>query len=278
VADHIELNRSNWDERVSAHVASPDYAVDRLVSEPDFISGVVAFDRPRLGDVAGLRGVHLQCHIGTDTVSLAKLGARMTGLDFSAPAIEAAQRLAADCGLDADFVHAEFHDAPSVLEPGSFDLVYTGIGSLCWLPRIDAWADVVTALLKPGGRLFVREGHPMLWTIDERTETTGSLTLPVEFHYFETAGGLQWTEEGTYVHTDRAFKHNTTISFNHGLGEIFTALLDRGMTITQFVEHDSVPWEAIDGQMTRDEHGEWRLNDRPERLPLSYTLQAIKAP
>ncbi|MEI2701736.1 MAG: class I SAM-dependent methyltransferase [Baekduia sp.] len=274
--DHLELNRSNWDERVAAHYASPDYAVERLIAEPDFISGVVAFDRPRLGDIAGMRGIHLQCHIGTDTVSLAKLGARMTGLDFSAPAIDAARRLAGECSHETDFVCAEFHDALEVLEPGAFDLVYTGVGALCWLPRIDAWAEVATRLLKPGGRLFVREGHPMLWTIDERIETTGGLTLPVEFHYFETEGGLRWTEAGTYVETDHDFEHQTTISFNHGLGEIFTALLDRGMTLTQFVEHDSIPWDGIPGQMTRDEHGEWRLNDRPERLPMSYTLTAVK--
>ncbi len=274
--EHLSLNRASWDEKVPAHVASPDYAVQRLTGDAEALSGVVAFDQPLLGEISGLRGVHLQCHIGTDTVSLAKLGTRMTGLDFSQPAVDAARELAAACGQETDFVCAEFHDATKVLTPGSFDLVYTGIGALCWLPKIDAWAEIVAALLAPGGRLFLREGHPMLWTIDERFGERGELILPVEFHYFETDGGMRWTEEGTYVETDAEFQNNTTISFNHGIGEIVTALLNQGLQITGLVEHRSVPWEALPGQMTLGELGEWHLTDRPERLPLSYTLQARK--
>jgi hypothetical protein len=105
--DYREVNRANWDERVPAHVGSADYAVSRFVSDPSFISDVVRFDVPLLGDIAGLRGVHLQCHIGTDTVSLARLGASMTGLDFSAPAVSAARKLASSSGVSAAFVQAD---------------------------------------------------------------------------------------------------------------------------------------------------------------------------
>ena len=123
----------------------------------------------------------------------------------------------------------------------------------------------------------MREGHPMLWTIDERFGERGENVLPVEFHYFETDGGLEWTEEGTYVPTDAEFEHNTTVSFNHGMGEIVTALLATGLEITGLVEHRSVPWEALPGQMEHSpDDDEWRLIERPERLPLSYTLQARK--
>jgi SAM-dependent methyltransferase len=272
------LNRACWDERVPAHAASPDYAVAEFVRDPNFLSGVVRFDLPRLGDIAGLRGVHLQCHIGTDTLSLARLGARMTGLDFSLPAIEQARRMIASAApgpqpVEVDFVHADLYDAAKVLGAGRFDLVFTGIGALCWLPSISRWADLVVELLVPGGRLFLREGHPMLWALDDVGEDG---LLRVEYPYVEREEPLVWTGDGTYVTTDAEFTHTTTHEWNHGLGEIVTALLERGMTLTGLVEHDSVPWPAFPGHMETLDGGEYRLADRPWRLPHSYTLQAVK--
>ena len=272
--DYLTQNRLAWDDRAPAHAASPDYAVEQFVADPHYLSYVVQFDRPRLGDVSGARGVHLQCHIGTDTVSLARLGARMTGLDFSAPALGEARRLAERLGLDVTFVQSEVYAALDVLEPAAYDLVYTGVGALCWLPDIRRWAAVVAALLRPGGRLFVREGHPMLWaTADPRPD--GLLTL--EHPYFEQHEPTVWDEPGTYVETDVTFAHNRMHEWNHGLGEIVTALLDNGLRLTQLVEHDSVPWEALPGMMTKVDENEWRLTDRPWRLAHSYTLQAVKA-
>jgi SAM-dependent methyltransferase len=270
--DYRSINRANWDERAPAHAASPGYAVEQFANDPSFLSHVVRFDLPRLPDISGMRGVHLQCHIGTDTVSLARLGARMTGLDFSPTAIAEARRISDLAGADVDFVEADLHEAPDVLPNAAFDLVFTGIGALCWLPDIRRWARVVATLLRPGGRLFIREGHPILWAIDERHVES----LVVGFPYFETAGAVVWEEPGTYVPTDVEFAHNVTHTWNHGLGEIITALLDEGLELGQLVEHDSVPWEALPGQMQRDELDEWRLRDGRERLPLSYTLQAVK--
>ena len=273
MSDSIEVNRANWDERVPAHVASPNYSFARFADDPEFLSGVVRFDLPRLGDVAGLDGVHLQCHIGTDTISLARLGASVTGLDFSEPAIEQARLLAEAAGVDAEFVVSELYQAPEALGRGRFDLVYTGIGALCWLPDIHRWGQVVADVLRPGGRLFIREGHPVLWSIDER-RTDGLLAL--EFPYFEQAEPLVWDEGGTYVETDHVFETTVTHSWNHGLGEIVTALLDAGMELTMLEEHRSVHWDALPGQMEKVDGDELRLKDRPERLPLTYTLQARK--
>jgi SAM-dependent methyltransferase len=271
VDDSLELNRANWDERVPAHAASPTYAVARYAEDPSFLSGVVRFDLPRLGDVAGLDGVHLQCHIGTDTVSLARLGARMTGLDFSEPAIEQARLLAREAGVEAEFVVAELYDAPEAVGRGRFDLVYTGTGALCWLPDIHRWGQVVGDLLRPGGRLFIREGHPVLWALsDARPDGL----LVVEHPYFEHAEPLVDDDGGTYVETDAVFETTITHSWNHSLGEIVTALLDAGMEVTMLEEHETVHWDALPGWMERDPDGEWRLKDRPERLPLTYTLQA----
>lgn len=273
VTDYRAVNRANWDERAPAHAASPGYALDRFLADPDHLSKVVRFDLPRLGDVAGLRGVHLQCHIGTDTISLHRLGARMTGLDFSGASLEQARRLAAATNANVDFVESDVYDAPAALGEGGFDLVYTGVGALCWLPDIRRWARVVSALLRPGGRLFLREGHPMLWALADSREDG---LLVVEYPYFERPEPMVWDEPGTYVETDVAFQHNVTHEWNHGLGEIFTALLDEGFDLTMLEEHDSAPWNALPGQTVSDEHGEWRLANRPWRLAQTYTLQARK--
>jgi SAM-dependent methyltransferase len=271
--DSFAINRANWDERAPAHAKSPDYGASRFAADPAYLSEVVRFDLPRLGDLTGLRGVHLQCHIGTDTISLARLGARMTGLDFSPAAVVEARAIAQAAGAEVDFVESDVYAAPEVLGHGEFDLVFTGIGALCWLPDIRRWAGVVTALLKPGGRLFLREGHPMLWAMHEDTADG----LRVAYPYFQTEQPLIFDEAETYVQTDAQFQHTITHSWNHGLGEVVTALLDERMRLTMLVEHDSVPWKALNDGMAADEHGEWRLVKDRDRLPMTYTLQAVKA-
>jgi SAM-dependent methyltransferase len=267
------VNRAHWNERAPAHAASGDYGFNRFASDPDYLSGVVTFDLPRLGPVAGLRGVHLQCHIGTDTISLARLGARMSGLDFSPASLAEARRLAAIARAEVDFHEADVYLADQVLGRGLFDLVFTGIGALCWLPDIRRWAEVVAALLRPGGTLFLREGHPMLFTL---AEVGPDGRLVVEDPYFERDEPTAVVRQGTYVKTPTEFSQNVTYQWNHGLGEVVTALLDQGMELTALCEHDSIPWEALPGQMERIELGEWRLRQRPFRLPLTYTLKAVK--
>jgi SAM-dependent methyltransferase len=272
MTDYRDLNRANWDDRAPAHAASADYGIDRFVTDPAHLSGIVRFDQPRLGDIRGLVGVHLQCHIGTDTISLSRLGARMTGLDFSSASLREARGLAQRAGDDVDFVEADVYDAADVLGEGAFGLVFTGIGALNWLPDIRRWADVVARLLTPGGRLFLREAHPVLWALADARED-GLLVL--QHPYFERAEPFVSDEPGTYVETDAEFTHTLTHEWNHGLGEIVSALLDNGLELTQLVEHDTVPYEALPGQMELD-GGEWRLADAPWRMPLSYTLQATK--
>ncbi len=271
MADYRDVNGAFWDDRVAAHAASPSYAVSRFVGDPSYLSEVVRFDLPWLGDIAGLDTVHLQCHIGTDTVSLGRLGARITGLDLSAPAIDQARGFAAAAGVEATFVRAELYEAVEALGRERFDLVYTGVGALGWLPDIRRWAQVVAALLRPGGRLHIREGHPVLWSL---ADTRPDALLVLDHPYFEQAEPSVWDEQGTYVETDEVFTENVRNEWNHGLGEIVTALLDAGMELTLLTEHQSVPWDAIPGQMHDIGGGEMQLKDRPERLPHSYTLQA----
>ena len=271
VTDYLVVNRANWDDRVPTHLASDYYSVQRYLAEPDFISDVVRFDLPRLGDVCGLRGAHLQCHIGTDTVSLARLGASMTGLDFSGAAVEAAQTLASNTKADATFVQSDVYLAAEVLGAGEFDLVYTGVGSLSWLPDICRWGSVIADLLRPGGRLFIREDHPVLLSAKVRD---GLITL--ERPYFEQAEPNIGKSGATYAGADAKLAHTVTQWWNHGIGQILTSLLDAGLRITEFTEHDSVPWYALPGAMEPIGEGKYRLTDNPQRLPHTYTLQAVK--
>src|ERR1700722_4557499 len=252
---YLSDNRANWDERAPAHAASPDYGVQQFIADPGHLSRVVTFDRLRLGELTGQRAVHLQCHIGTDTISLARLGATVTGLDFSPASVAQARDLAERTGTPARFAVSDVYAAADVLGRAEFDLVYTGIGALCWLPSVRRWAEVVAALLAPGGRLFLREGHPVMWALEyERADKL----LVLDYPYFEHEQPLVEEIPGTYVETDATFEHCTTHTWNHGLAEIVTAVLDAGLEVTGLVEHDSVPWEPLVGQMHRDELGEWR--------------------
>lgn len=271
-SDYRTINHANWESRVPAHAASAAYGLHRFVDDPTHLSDVVRFDRPRLGEIADVDVVHLQCHIGTDTISLARLGGRVTGLDFSRSALEVARRLASDAGPEVEYVEADVYDAVDALGRDRFDLVYTGIGALCWLPSVDRWALVVAELMRPGGELFIREGHPVLWALDDPRPDH----LPVlAFPYFETAG-VRFSEPETYVDHAEELASPDIVHFNHGLAEIFNALWSAGLEITLFEEHTSVPWNAMGGAMGDIGGGEYQLIDRPERLPCSYTLRATK--
>ena len=286
-ADYLAINRANWDSRAPIH--AQNYGIERLLEDPTALSQVVTFDVPRLGDIAGLDVVHLQCHIGTDTLSLHRLGGHVTGLDLSPASLAEARKLAEQAGANIDYVESDVYSAPEALGGRQFDLVYTGIGAIGWLPDIRRWAGVVSAVLRPGGRLFIREGHPVLWAsvvvplgadpIDRAQQPSitgaGRETVALELPYFEQEQGMAWHEEATYAGTDLVACPDT-LEWNHGLGEIITALLDAGLQLTSLTEHDSVPYAALPGLMDFDEAtGEYRLSDRPERLPASYTLTAV---
>ena len=239
------------------HAKSPNADYLKLLNDPNHLSDVARFDIPLLPDVAGLDIVHLQCHIGTDTISLARRGAKsVVGLDFSPASLKEAQRLADNAagGEKLSFVEASTYDALTVLSPASFDLVFTGIGALCWLPDIRQWAQVVASLLKPSGRLFIREAHPILWTLDE----TVTDRLHIRYPYFERAEPLTFENEGTYMalaDPNKTFALTKTLEWNHGMGEIVQSLLDEDMMITGLVEHTSLPWDALPGQMVGSANG-----------------------
>ena len=162
-----ELNRAMWNERVPLHRRS------RLYDLPGFKAGALSLSAHEIADLGDVRDrdlVHLQCHFGKDTLSWARLGARVTGLDFSEPAVTAAEELAREISVDARFVIADIYDAPAALDGRRFDIVYTGVGALCWLPDMERWAKVVFDLLRPGGQLYLFEFHPLRWIFGENAD------------------------------------------------------------------------------------------------------------
>lgn len=276
IDDHRLKNLRSWEDRVPVHAASQSYDLPGLAAEPTRLSGVVARDRDRIGDLTGKDVLHLQCHIGTDTLSLMRLGAASaTGLDFSPSALAVARDLAAAAGVAIAYVESEVYDASAALGGRTFDLVYSGTGAINWLPDIRGWARVVASLLRPGGVLHLHEGHPVLWTIDhERTDDL----LVMRFPYFETVTPIESDQPGTYTDGDASgIAHTAVVEWNHGLGEIVQAVIDAGLTVTLLHELTYCDWVALPAVMERiDTDGESRLRAQPERLPLTYTLRAQK--
>ena len=215
MADYTAANRANWDDRVPIHVASKFYDVGRWLQERP---GPRAWELEVLGEVVGLDVVHLQCHFGLDTLALANAGARVTGVDFSAAAIAQARSLATQAGLAdrARFVQADVLQAASVLQPEQFDLVYVSLGALCWLPSVTRWASQVAALLRPGGRLYLHDGHPLAWALADDD-------LRIEHSCFEEEEPFVDDLDVTYTDGEGRLANTRAYEWNHSIGEIVTA-------------------------------------------------------
>ncbi|MFI5527385.1 class I SAM-dependent methyltransferase [Kitasatospora sp. NPDC051853] len=245
-----EANRANWDERVPVHLAGPFYDVPGFVAGRDTLH---AFEPAEVGDVQGRTLLHLQCHIGLDTLSWARRGATVTGLDFSAPAVEVARGLAAEIGAgDAEFVTADVYEAVEALGGRTFDTVYTGYGALCWLPDLDRWARTAAALVRPGGFVYLAEFHPFADLLGEDGRT-------VEGDYF-LHGPTVVDEPGGYADPESSSAATLRYQWTHGVGQVVSALVAAGLRVEFLHEHDD---------------GHFRLPPR-RGVPLIYTVRASK--
>ncbi|MEQ8842172.1 MAG: class I SAM-dependent methyltransferase [Acidimicrobiales bacterium] len=255
-----EVNRAWWEERAPIHEASQFYR--------DGLGGLRDFEWEDLGSVDGLRVIHPQCHIGTDTLSLARAGAEVVGLDFSAGATAAAGRLAEAAGLAdrAEWITSDVHDAPESVGGRTFDLVYTGQGALCWLPDMDRWADVMWRLCRPGGRLYVSEFHPVQDILE--VETTR-----FERSYFGDGTGDRFDDEiGSYADPDAVTTNNSIIDFVHGLAEVVQALLTVGFVLERFREFPFCVYPRWDFLEEREERMWFMPANRPQ-IPMMYSLR-----
>lgn len=265
-------NLAGWENRVDIHVGPKGYDIEGLLSDPQRLSATVRNDQPLLGLLTGLDVVHLQCHLGTDTLSLARLGAKsVTGLDFSPKAIAHCERLFERAGIAGRFVQADVFDAAQALG-GDFDFVYASVGAINWIPSMAQWMRVAAALLRAGGTLYLRDVHPMAMVIDPDSDTELRLRYP----YGETEAPVTMDSNQTYIGDGTPLIHTRTHEWSHGIAEIVQAAIDAGLQITALREHYFADWRAF-ASMVQVESGKFVLPDRPERLPLLFTLIARKA-
>lgn len=268
-ADWRDANRAMWDERVPIHYGSDFYDLDSFRAGKDALR---AFELAEVGDVTGRSLLHLQCHIGLDTLSWARHGAaQVVGLDFSEPAVETARSLAQEIGLPPDraaFVAADVYDAAEAVPDSSYDIVYTGIGALNWLPDIDRWAETATSLVAPGGFLYLAEFHPLTDCLDDATGER------IVHDYFSRDA---WVDEtpGTYADFDAPTVHNRSVEWQHPVGSVVSALAAAGLRIEFLHEHDTSLFARFP-VLERHPDGGYRFPAERPRIPLMYSIKATR--
>jgi 2-polyprenyl-3-methyl-5-hydroxy-6-metoxy-1,4-benzoquinol methylase len=260
-------NLLTWDERAAVHFrdATGFYSIERLRKGEETLFPIEASE---IGDVAGKRLAHLQCHIGVDTLSLARRGALVTGLDFSSVAVEAARKLAAETNLPAQFVQADVYDAASAMQ-GPYDIVYVTWGSLNWLPDIWRWARVVSDLLSPGGYLYLAEQHP---SISIMKEIGGEL---VPCFGWRTSANRPVISDLQASYTGEKLRNSRMHEWEHPLSDVIGALLAAGLRLDFFHEHEALPWPRFQMMEPMDDHL-YRLPDWYVPMPLAFSLRAVK--
>ncbi len=271
--DWRSVNLANWDERVAVHLGPRGYDLSTLREGRRRLN---AIEEAELPQVVGKRLLHLQCHFGADTLTLAQRGASVVGLDFSTEAITVARSLASELGLDEDrarFVQADLYDAVAAIgEPAGFDIVFVTWGALCWLPDIAGWARIVAHFLKPGGSLYLAEGHPVAMVLDDAAplpDGNPGLYVP----YFHTAP-MVFDDASDYVDSEARLRNSITCQWIHPLASVVTSLIAAGLRLDWLHEHDAVTWQMFKCLI----EGPDGLHRWPEKpwLPLAYSLMATK--
>ena len=260
--DYLEVNRQTWNEKTKTHLSSDFY------DQKNFLKGKSSLNQIELdllGDVKGKSILHLQCHFGQDSISLSRMGAQVTGIDFSDTAIVEAKKVAADLGTDTSFVCCDVYSLPENLR-GHFDIVFTSYGTIGWLPDIDKWASVVSHFLRPGGSFIMAEFHPAVWMFDNDFNE-------IQYRYFKDEPILE-TESGTYAEKEAPIR-TKTITWNHALSEVLTALTNQGISISQFREFDYSPYNIFP-EMEEFEPGKYRMKKFGNKLPLVYAVAGKK--
>jgi SAM-dependent methyltransferase len=275
--EELDLNRRHWDEATAIHTRGNVYGVD------DFKAGLCRLHRieiEEVGDVQGKRLLHLQCHFGLDTLSWARRGAQVTGVDFSSDAIAYARKLAGEVGVAGDFVCSNLYDLRGALDaPGAFDIVFTSYGVLNWLPDLGPWAELVAHYLKPRGFFYIVEAHPTarMFPIEEDMPKAGSFR-PF-FPYFHDPQGIRFPAGADYA--DASARHTIDEhEWQHSLGEVVSALAAHGLRVEFLHEYPFCAWEVVAGcrevvEKFSDSHAYLRRPDEPQ-LPLMFSLKASK--
>jgi 2-polyprenyl-3-methyl-5-hydroxy-6-metoxy-1,4-benzoquinol methylase len=260
--NYIAINRQSWNNRTDAHVNSAFYDV------PAFKLGKSSLNEIELrllGDVKGKRILHLQCHFGQDSISLSRLGAEVTGVDFSDKAIEMARQLAAETSTNTQFACCDIYDLPAQLHE-QFDIVFTSYGTIGWLPDLNKWASIVSHYLKPGGSFVFAEFHPVVWMFDDNFESMS--------YTYSNTGAIIETESGTYADKDAPITQQY-VMWNHGLGEVINNLVNNGLVICSLDEYDYSPYNCF-GNTIEFEPKKFRIKHLGNKIPMVYSILARK--
>lgn len=261
--DYISINKTNWNKRAEAHFTSDFYNVDEFLNGASILNNI---ELEFLGDINGKTILHLQCHFGLDSLSLARMGAKVVGVDFSDSAIKKAKELQAQTNLDAEFICCNIYDLPNHLDQ-TFDIVFTSYGTIGWLEDIDLWGQLVQRYLKPTGYFVFAEFHPFIWTFDNDMQA-------LTYDYFKGAPIVE-TSEGSYADTNKEHVYES-INWNYSLSEVFNSLKSAGMQLTDFQKYDYSPYNCF-SNLIEISTQKYRFKHIPIRIPMVYALRAIPA-
>ena len=262
LSDYINVNKETWNKKTAIHIESDFYNNEEFLKGK---SSLNSFEMDLLGDVSHKKILHLQCHFGQDTLSLARLGAKVTGIDFSDQAIEKAKEYSKQLDLDTTFICCDVYDTPNHLDE-KFDIVFTSYGTIGWLPDMDKWASVVAHFLKPGGKFVFVEFHPVVWMFDNDFKE-------VFYSYFKSEPIIE-EELGTYADKNASLKQKT-ISWNHSISEVVNALIQKDLTINSINEYDYSPYNCLN-EMEEYETGKFRIKTFGNKIPMVYSIMATK--
>ena len=260
--DYFETNRGLWNGWAKINVGSEFYDLEGFKSGK---TSLQAIELEELGDVSGKSLLHLQCHFGLDTMSWARKGANVTGVDLSDEAILLARSISEELGIDARFVNSNIYDLPKVLDE-QFDIVFTSYGALCWLPDLKKWAELIKRYLKSGGVFYMADFHPFIAVLDDEGDQ-------IENSYFYSAVPSSYEEKGNYSDPEADFQH-TAYYWQHPIADIITALISAGLTLEFLHEFPFSPY-ACDPFTKEIEPGRYELEKHPNTIPLIYSIRAI---
>lgn len=260
--NYIEINRQTWNNKVDSHLKSEFYNIQNFIKGKTSLNSI---ELELLGDIKGKTVLHLQCHFGQDSISLSRLGAEVTGVDFSDKAIDSAIQIANDIDSNTKFICCDIYDLPSHLD-NQFDIVFTSYGTIGWLPDLDRWAKIISKYLKPNGKFVFVEFHPVVWMFDEEFNK-------IAYRYFKSEPIIE-TEIGTYA-DKKADLSQSTITWNHGLSEVVNSLIRNGIEIVSLDEFDYSPYNCFNNAI-EFEVNKYRIKHLNNKIPMVYSILGRK--
>ena len=260
--NYIAINKKTWNNKTEVHVTSDFYDNESFLKGKSTLNPI---ELELLGDVSGKKILHLQCHFGQDSLSLARMGAMITGIDLSDKAIEKAQEMNDELGLNAHFICCDVYDLPNHLNE-SFDIVFTSYGTIGWLPDLSKWAKVVSQFLQPNGQFIMADFHPVVWMFDDNFKE-------VFYNYFNVVPIIE-EETGTYADKNAAIE-TKTITWNHPTSEVLNALIQNGIQINAFNEYDYSPYNCFN-QTEEFEKGKFRIQHLGNKIPMVFSILGTK--